>query len=149
MIPDRTMSFIATPPDRAEPDLDGLTGLAKSSFGDPKRLAIRHMDYDSAPDGQEQTSVYAFTGSTALALAESEWKWFAAGNSGDLHTEPQEWGDVRCTFHDQDNGTTRAECWRWDERLAVVVYGLSFPTDGAQHVGPAVEDLFAQVAKSY
>lgn len=34
------------------------------------------------------------TGFTARALAEDEWEWFAAGNSGNHHTEPKIWGKV-------------------------------------------------------
>lgn len=150
VIPDRSMSFTAMVAAAAPDDLDGLIAIARSTYGDPQRLTIRHMTYDSAPDSSALTvSVAAFTGSTARALAEVEWEWFAAGNSGDRHTEPKTWGEVRCALHDQENGTGHAECWRWDDRLVVTVHALAYPTGSERNLAPAVEDLFVQTAKSY
>jgi hypothetical protein len=149
-IPDHTRSFEAVPADQTPPDLDGLVALAHSSYGDPQRLIVRHMYYDADPFDGSTASVAAFTGATAIALAEVEWEWFAAGNSGNLRTAVEVSGDVRCTFHPQPSGDiVHAECWRWDTRLAVVVSGIKV-RDGATHlVAPAVEDLFARVAESY
>ncbi len=147
-IPARTMSFIAAPSGEGEDDLDGLRALAQSDYGDPQRLAIRHVRYDSAPTDEYVTSVYAFTGRTAIALAKSQWEWFADGNSGDAKTEPKQWGDVMCALHDQGGGLTHAECWRWDHRVAVVVNAIVFPTGSERHIAPAIEDLFTKVAES-
>ncbi|PPF32468.1 hypothetical protein C5D04_10475 [Rathayibacter sp. AY1D2] len=145
LVPDRTMSFEAVPPESAPDDMSGLIGLAKSRFGDPQRLTVKHMTYDSDPNDHYPSIIYTFTGTTAIALAETEWEWFKAGNSGDAVTDPITVGDVHCALHPQGDGYSNSECWRWDDDFAVAVTGLGFPTGSEGSVVAAVEDLFVAI----
>jgi hypothetical protein len=145
-IPQRTMSFSLASPARTPDDTDGLIGIAKTTYGDPERLAISHMFYSDASDSVSTPSVVeAFEGKTAISLPDAEWQWFAAGKSGDRETSPVTTGDVHCTFHDQGDGTSSAECWRWDDQLALVVVGIRTPSSATRYLAPGIEDMFQQV----
>ena len=145
VVPDASMSFRTVPPEDAPDDMDGLIGLAKARYGDPQRLTVKHMTYDSDPDDHYPSVVYAFTGATAIALAQAEWEWFEEGNSGDAITEPMIVGEVHCALHPQGTGYSNSECWRWDQGIALAVSGIGFPTGSESSVVAAVEDLFGAI----
>lgn len=88
--------------------------------------------------------VEVFAASTAIALSGLECQWFAAGHSGDAHTAPVTAGGVHCPFHGQGDGTDRAECGHWDEKMALVTFGIRTPSSADRYLKAGVAEMFKQ-----
>jgi len=88
--------------------------------------------------------VEVFAASTAIALSGLECQWFAAGHSGDAYTTPVTAGGVHCPFHGQGDGTDRAECGHWDEKMALVTFGIRTPSSADRYLKAGVAEMFKQ-----